>query len=270
MSKLVKVKVIHNNDYDNRSVKFDPILEDFTLGAMGEISSWSKEKLSNGNFPLVVRGLASDSQQAIKYCQSNNIDFYTIDTGYYQPGTKKEYHRVTKNSLQNLGPIIERPLDRLKKLNWSYRNPKLGSKILICPPSEKVMKFYNLNLTEWIEFVTTQIKSKTNKEIVIRLKPSRSERVTTDTIWKALDDTYCLVTFNSIAATEAILYSVPAIALAPNAASIICNTDLNEIVNPYIPTKQEIIRFAAHLSYCQFNSAELRSGYAWGIINESS
>lgn len=271
MSKPIRVKAIHNSDFDNnsRGIIFDPILEDFVLGAEGQITKWDLEK-NNISHPLVIRGLSSDSQRAIKHCQENNIDFYTVDTGYMQPGTKKDYHRITKNALQNLGPIVDRPLDRLQKLGWNYKNPKKGNNILICPPSDKVMKFYDLNLEEWLDDVVDQIKSKTNKTIVIRKKPSRTERVTTNTIWQALDDTFCLVTFNSIAATEAILYSVPAITLAPNAASVICDTSIDNINKPYIPSKSEITKFASHLSYCQFTSKELRSGYAWRILNENS
>lgn len=270
MPKPVRIKAIYNTDYDedSRNFEYDPVLEDFIIGISGQLSKWDLEK--NSNVPLAIRGLATDSQRAIKRCQENNIDFYAIDTGYMQPSTKKEYHRITKNALQNLQPIQERPLDRLQKLNWKYRKPRIGEKILICPPSEKVMKFYDLDLNEWLDNVIEQIKTKTNKPIEIRKKPTREERVTTNTIWQALENTHCLVTFNSIAATESILYSVPAIALAPNAASTICDVDLDSINNPTIPTKEQITAFAAHLSYCQFTSKEMRNGYAWKILNEGS
>jgi hypothetical protein len=270
MPKPVRIKAIYNTDYDedSRNFEYDPVLEDFIIGISGQLSKWDLEK--NNNVPLAIRGLATDSQRAIKRCQENNIDFYAIDTGYMQPSTKKEYHRITKNALQNLQPIQERSLDRLQKLNWKYRKPRLGEKILICPPSEKVMKFYDLDLNEWLDNVIEQIKTKTNKPIEIRKKPTREERVTTNTIWQALENTYCLVTFNSIAATESILYSVPAIALAPNAASTICDVDLDSINNPTIPTKEQITAFAAHLSYCQFTSKEMRNGYAWKVLNEDS
>lgn len=272
MPKPIRVKAIHNTDYDtnSRNMEYDPILESFAIGSVGQLSKWEKEKYNRDNVPLVMRGLATDSQRAIKHCQSSGIDFYTIDTGYIQPGTKKEYHRVTKNALQNLGPIIERDNDRLKKLNWNYREPKLGNKILICPPSAKVMKFYGEDLDAWLKNTIDTLKTLTNKPIEIRVKPSREQRVTTNTIWQALEDTYCLITYNSIAATEAMLYSVPAIALAPNAATVICNTQLSDIKNPYLPTKKEIGKFAAHLSYCQFTQKEMLNGFAWKIVNEGS
>jgi hypothetical protein len=101
------------------------------------------------------------------------------------------------------------------------------------------------------------------------MKPLRSERVTTKTISAALkDDIHCLVTFNSIAATEALLEGKPAITLGPNSAQMICETDLSKIDKPKIPTKDEIVAYVAHLSYAQFTQEEMINGYAWQILQE--
>lgn len=253
---------------EEKGLEYDVHLESFVLGANGRISSFDKE--INSNVPLVIRGLGTNSQRALKHCIENKRDYYAIDTGYLQPGVSKKYHRVTKNALQNLGPIIDRPIDRLRELNWKYHISKPGKKILVCPPSEKVMKFYEMDLQQWLDETIDEIKTQTNLPIEIRLKPERRVRVTTDTIWQALDSAYCLITFNSIAATEALLYGVPAIALAPNAASVLCNTSIKDIKNLYLPTKHETVAFAKHLSYCQFTAAEMVSGLAWKIVNESS
>lgn len=259
---------IGDYNLEGKGLEYDPYLEGFISGAGGYLSNFDLEK--NNKNSLVIRGLGGGSQKALKYCIENKLDYYAIDTGYIQPGTKKEYHRITKNALQNLGPIVERDFDRLRKLNWGYRNPQVGEKILVCPPSEKVMKFYGEDLDTWMKTTLDTIKTLTNKPIEVRLKPSRSDRVTTNTIWQALDNAYCLITYNSIAATEALLYSVPAITLAPNAASVLCNTSLNDINKLEIPTKKEILEFAAHLSYCQFTQKEMANGYAWKILNEGS
>jgi hypothetical protein len=182
------------------------------------------------------------------------------------------YHRVTKNGLQHTGPIIERPFDRLADLKFQYKRWISGSKILICPPSEKVMSLWNQPDPEtWTKQVIDELKKYTDRPIEVRLKPSRSERVTNKTIEQALaDDVYCLVTYNSIAATEALLNGKPAIALGPNAATALCNDSLSQIENLKNPVKDEIMAFVAHLSYCQFTQKELQNGYAWKIVNESS
>jgi lipopolysaccharide biosynthesis glycosyltransferase len=251
-----------------KGIEYDPYCQDFILGAGGTISDWDREQ--NTDNALVIRGLGGTSQKALKHCMEQGRDFYAIDTGYLQPGSRKDYHRVTKNALQNLGPIIERPTDRLGRLSWKAKKFRPGDFILICPPSEKVMKFYNKDLEKWMKETVTEIKKYTDRPIKIRQKPTRRERVTNDTIWDAMEGAHCVLTYNSIAATEALLNGVPAIALAPNAATVLCNTKISEIENLNIPTRDEVTAFAAHLSYCQFTANELRTGLAWEILNEGN
>ena len=258
-------------NYKSKGHKYDTYLEAFATGSLGYISSWNKEK--DTDTPLIIRGLGGSSRKAINYCYNNNRTFYAIDTGYMQPvnTAKKMYHRITRNNLQNQQLLIERPKDRLAKLGYSYKKFTPGSKILICPPSDKVMDLFNQpKPEEWTNNIIAKLKELTDRPIEVRLKPSRSDRVTTNTMEQALaDDVYCLVTYNSIAAVEAILLGKPAIALGPNAASTICNSNLEEIETLNYPEKDLVVKFAAHLSYCQFTEAEMRNGYAWKIINDS-
>jgi len=255
-------------DLERKGVEYDPYLESFVIGCGGKLGEFNP-KIGTTN-PVVCRGIGGTSRKAITYCKENNIDFYTIDTGYMQPGTKKEYHRITKNAMQNIGPCIPREHDRLAPLKWRYRNHRPGSKILIVPPSEKVMVFNGYNLDTWMQETIAEIKKYTSMDIEVRLKPSRTDRTSTNTIQQAMEDAYCVVTYNSIAATEALLYGVPAIALAQNSATMFCNTEISQINDLYIPNPVDMTAFAAHLSYCQFTAKEMRTGIAWEILNESS
>lgn len=255
-------------DLERKGVEYDPYLESFVIGCNGKLGEFNP-KIGTTN-PVVCRGIGGTSRKAITYCKENNIDFYTIDTGYMQPGTKKEYHRITKNAMQNIGPCIPRDHDRLGLLKWRYRSHRLGSKILLVPPSEKVMVFNGYDLNTWMQETIKEIKKYTSKEIEVRLKPSRTERNTTNSIYQAMEDAYCVVTYNSIAATEALLYGVPAIALSQNSATMFCNTEISQINDLYIPNSDDMTTFAAHLSYCQFTAKEMRTGVAWKILNESS
>lgn len=168
------------------------------------------------------------------------------------------------------GPIIERPDDRLRGLDWKFHKFKKGAKILICPPSDKVMNLWGQpDPKTWTENVVKELKKYTDRPIEVRLKPTRSERVTTMSIEAALqDNVHCLITYNSIAATEAILSGKPAIALGPNAAQVICNTKLEDVEKLHIPDRDEVEAFARHLSYAQFSVPEMQDGTAWRIINE--
>ena len=266
-----KVAVLYNEGVVGKDRNFDDILERFALGSGAYLSDWEREKDSNN--ALVIRGLGGNSRKAIKHCWETNRDFYAVDTGYLgnDQYKTKVWHRVTYNNLQHLGPIIQRPTDRLALLNYKFKKFKTGSKILICPPSQKVMLLWDQPSPEdWTAQTIKELRKYTDRPIEVRLKPNRTERTTNKSIWAALeDDVYCLVTYNSIAATEAILYGKPAIALGPNAAQVICNTALDQIDNLNIPSRDEVEAFAAHLSYCQFSITELQDGTAWKILNES-
>jgi lipopolysaccharide biosynthesis glycosyltransferase len=259
-------------NYTYKGYVYDQHLQSFILGTTGYLSDWDYEQ--NTNTALVIRGLGGSSQKAIKHCWETGRTFYAIDTGYFgNIGKTKVWHRITRNNLQHLSPVIERPNDRLKKIiDYKYQKQKHGRKILICPPSEKVMNLFDQpNPETWTEQIVEQLKQYTDRPIEIRLKPSRTERTSTKTIEAALaDDVYCLITYNSIAAIEALMNGKPAIVLGPNAAQTICNTKLEDVEGLKFPKKDEMTAFMCHLSYAQFTREEMENGTAWRIVNEGS
>ena len=274
--KLSKVAAIDSIDtegginYTTKGLNYDEYLQAFMLGCGGVLSDWESEKEKTN--PLVIRGLGGGSRKAILHCWETDRPFYAIDTGYFgNAGSKaKIWHRVTKNALQNSGPIIDRPDDRLKK--FKYNKFKGGNKILLVPPSDKVMRLFKQSDPEiWVENVIEELKKHTDRPIEIRLKPTRNERITTNTIESALaDNVHCLITYNSIAALESLMVGVPAIALGPNCATVLCNTSLEQVEHLNRPSEEEMYSLMKHLSYCQFTREEMINGYAWSIVNEGS
>lgn len=253
--------------YARKGNIYDPMLENFILGAGGQITTW--DMIENQMTPVAIRGIAKRKQ--IHACWEKGRNFYYIDTGYFGNGKRKLYHRVTKNHLQNIYPTVHRPRDRLAATGWQPTKFRKGRNVLLCPPSAKVMKFFDLDLDQWMEETLATLKQHTDRPIITRLKQSRSVRQNDDTLAMALSqDVHCLVTFNSIAATEALLLGKPAITLGPNAAQNLCKQSLSDIETPYIPTLDEVEEWAAHLAYAQFTEEEMRSGYAWAILNETS
>lgn len=254
-----------DTSYSEKGHMYDPILQSFIQGSGGRISNWEQEQ--DTMTPLVLRGVTKRKQMAA--CRAAGRDFYYIDTGYFGNGKKKTYHRITKNDVQHFGPVIDRPADRVPPGVGVTKFRKQGSKILLAPPSQKLLNLYNINLDEWLASTQQEIQKHTDREIVVRLKQSRSVRQNTDTIQMALDDdVFCLVTFSSIAAVEALLHGKPAITLGPNAAAPLCSLSVSEIETPKIPSLDEVEAFIRHLSYCQFTEAEMRDGTAWRILND--
>lgn len=259
------VAIDSETSYAEKGHMYDPILQSFVQGAGGQISSWDQEEASMT--PVVLRGVTKRKQMAA--CRAAGRDFYYIDTGYFGNGKKKTYHRVTRNDVQHFGPIVDRPSDRVPPDVGVAKFRRQGSKILIAPPSQKLLNLYNINLEEWLATTQADIRKHTDREIVVRLKQSRSVRQNTDTIQMALDDdVFCLVTFSSIAAVEALLHGKPAITLGPNAAATLCSHTVSEIENPFVPDLDQVRALIRHLSYCQFTEVEMRDGTAWRILND--
>lgn len=233
--------------------------------------------------PIAFRSISKAG--LITNCWRDKRDFYFMDTGYFgnyvssvNPKGQKRWHRIVKNNVQHLGPITYRPDDRwntlvkeFPRLQWT-RWKKEGKKILVVVPSEKPCKLYGIDAMSWLETTIETLKKHTDREIVIRTKsPIRTERAVVHTIYDAMDDDiFALVTYNSIAATEAIAYGIPAFALAPNAASSVCLTDLSKIETPYYPDHDKVYQWCCYLAYGQFTVEELENGTAWRILNECS
>lgn len=269
-NKVVAIDSEGGINYSSLGYDYDPILFSFVLGAQGIVSNWENEQ--NTSVPLVIRGLGGSSRKAIQQCKATNRPFYTVDTGYFGNWKTKYIHRVTKNALQYVGPIIERDISRAKEFGYKFKKFTPGDKILICPPSIKVMETFNqLSPEEWVKHIKKELKKYTNRPVEVRLKPNRTERITTKSIQAALqENVHCLVTYNSIASVEALMEGKPAIVLGPNAASVIAETELSKIENPRTPDRDTMDAFMAHLAYCQFTIPEMTSGFAWKTINESS
>lgn len=247
---------------------FDPILAEFVKGSGGVCSNWDREK--DTDRALVIRGLGGGSRKALHHCWKTGRDYYAIDTGYYGNIKNKYIHRITYNGLQYTGPIKVRDNDRARRFGYKYKKFTPGRKILICPPSVKVMEVWGENLETWIEKTKAEIARYTNRPIEVRLKPSRSDRISTKSIQAALaDDVHCLVTYNSIAAVEALIEGKPAIVLGNNAASVVAETNLYNIEAPQYPDRDTMEAWINNLGYCQFTTEEMRSGFAWRTVNET-
>ena len=226
-----------------------------------------------GNNPIMIRSMGK--RKLIHWCWENNHTFYYMDSGYVgnykssaNPYGWKLWHRIVKNDVQH-NKIIDRPDDRWRSLEYPIENRKQGKHILLVTPSEKPCKFYGVNRDTWVNDTVAEIKKYTDRPIVIRDKASRNERVRVKTIFDDLHDCHAVVTYQSIAAVESVLYGVPAFTTAPTAADVVCDKDLSLIEHPTLQDKDKIYKWACHLAYGQFHNDEFKNGLAWRILNES-
>jgi len=221
---------------------------------------------------ILIRSLAK--RKLIWKCIEEQQTFYYMDSGYVgnyksdiNPNGWKLYHRIVKNGLQH-DTIIERPSDRWEKLKTKiHARKKGGNHILLVTPSEKPCKFYGIDLEQWKQDTIDQIKMYTDRPIVIREKQPRFQRLRR-TIYDDLDNAHALVTYNSIAAVESVLYGIPAFTLAPTAADPVANKNLWDLEKPQHLDKYYIYSWACHLAYGQFHIDEFKNGTAHRILLE--
>lgn len=257
--------------FDNQ----DSILQLWKEGTNALIAE--KENIFNyaASYPVAFRGMAK--KDIILDCETSGRDYYYIDTGYLgNLNKRKDYHRVVKNNVQHTTPI-DVPSDRWEKLKKNSKRQiyssswKIGSKILVVTPSEKPCKFYGITRDKWLESTICTLKENTDREIIIRDKPERRKRVGELSIYNQFvnDDVYAVVTYNSIAATEAVAFGIPAFADAPiNAAKTVCSRNFSKIENPYLPDREQVDKWLHWLAYCQYHVDELKNGTAYKIQQE--
>jgi len=231
--------------------------------------------------PILVRGISTGAY--IKHAEKTGRDFYFMETGYlgnYRSANnttgRKIYHRIEKNAMQQRR-FLDVPDDRWQSLcrfnpaltyqGWR-RNP--GSKILLIMNTEKPFEFYGEDRDAWIKNTIDTIQQHTDRPIVIKDKPGRAERTTTSNIYDALDDdVWAVVTYNSIAAVEALQVGIPSFSLAPTAASLITSDDLSLIDCPPQVDEQIVYKWLSSLAYGQFSIDEIVTGQAWHIVQEN-
>jgi hypothetical protein len=245
-----------------------------------DIQSYHNFKCDNNHKPILVRGIASAVY--MDQVSAQGCNYYFIETGYFgnyisksNPQAKKLWHRIVKNSMQH-EQVLNVPDDRWKTLcNLDSRLvwpgwKKTGSKILLVAPIDKSAGHYGYTKDLWIKETIEKLQQHTDKEIVIREKMSRPDRTFKKTIYQALDeDIFAVVTLNSIAATEAVAYGIPAFTTAPTSADPVCLKDLSRIETPYYPDEEFVHKWTSSLAYGQFHLEEMLTGNAWRTVLEN-
>lgn len=246
----------------------DEYINMFAEGAKLPIQDYDTDFGSN---PILIRSMGK--KRLIHWCWENKHDFYYMDSGYVgnyksssNPNSWKLWHRIVKNNVQH-DSIINRPDDRWRKLDYPILKHKHGSHILLVTPSDKPCKFYGIDRATWVENTVTEIRKHTDRPIRIRDKAVRQERIA-KTIFEDLEDCHALVTYQSIAAVESVLYGVPAFTLAPTAADPVCDKDLALLENPTRQEDDKIYKWACHLAYGQFHIDEFKNGTAYRILTQ--
>ena len=248
--------------------KTDEYVNMFAHGAKLPIYDYNEDYPQNK--PILIRSMGK--RKLIHDCWKNEKMFYYMDSGYVgnyksrlNPYGYKLWHRIVKYDVQH-SEVFDRPDDRWKRLDYPIHKRKKGGRhILLVTPSEKPCKFYGIDRDTWVKDTVAEIKKHTDRPIIIRDKAPRQQRII-KTIFEDLDDCYAMVTFQSIAAVESVLYGVHAFTLGYTAADFVANKDLRDLEKPAEYDEETIYKWACHLAYCQYHIDELKDGTAYKML----
>jgi len=259
--------IVNKSSRQDVDPRCDAVMEHFVNGVGAVKADFKYAKAQEG--AMIIRGLKYGSM--ITWCWDNHRDFYYLDNGYFGNGKKKNVVRLTQNHVQLLGNIIERDNTRIPQDNFKIKPHTCGTKILVCPPSGKVMNLYGLDPDQWLEDTISEIKKHTGRPIEVRVKPIRSVRINEDSFEQALEnDVHAVVTHSSVAGVESVMWGKPVFVTAECAASAVANTDLSKLEDPWFPDDDLRWAWLRHLSYGQFTYEEIANGVAWRILNEKN
>ncbi len=235
------------------------------------------------DIPVSFRSMTK--RKEIRKCWETGRPFYYIDNGYMGNLDKKKiWYRVVKNNIQhtvlplfNGGKIW--PIDRFKEvcriapyMHYLGKKPKAqqNGPILLVTPSEKPCAFYNITRDEWLNNTLTEIKKYTDRPIVIRDKGLRPDRIKNNSVAMQCKrgQVWAVVTYQSMAALEAMHYGIPAFTMAPCCVDSMANKDLSQIENPTYPEEADFLNLLSYLAYCQYTLPEFASGQALRFIEE--
>jgi hypothetical protein len=203
------------------------------------ISDYLKNGLHPGLVPgqdaVATLGILRGTGLMMKECASEGIDYYYMDHAYFTPGySGKGWMRIVKNghsctSLRDVdsGRWKKHFKGKHKCLPW-LKNHERGDKIVICPPTNAVSWFQDINY-DWGETIKSKLESilplEEHSRIVIRHKPKEpivdnrgnllELRTVPNLVGGSLEDDLnsacCVIAYNSMVALTATLKGIPVI-----------------------------------------------------------
>lgn len=177
-------------------------------------------------------------------------DWFYIDNGFIGTGL----YRIARNTVQ--AAQCRPSMARLSELGVSI-SPwrKTGSHVLVCLQSDEFMA----TVAGFTSDIAAAVCNQTNRPVRVRRKGT-PRPLATD-----LAGCWCVVTWASNAAVEAILAGIPAIVLGESAALPMAGDGLDQIDAPPTPGGRE--EWAAGLAASQWTLDEIANGKAWADLH---
>lgn len=192
-----------------------------------------------------------------RQAQAEGRDWYYADNGLIPSAGR--FFRVAKNAVQAVVPGAA-DWRRADALGVAMRPwGRTGRHVLVCLQSDEFMATV-CGQPAFNEMIGEHIAAVTDRPVAMRRKGDAVP------LEDALVDAWCVVTWQSNAAIDAIMAGVPAIVLGESAAAPMAGTRLGQIEDP--PTPDGRAEWLATLAASQWTLDEMRAGDCWRAWNE--
>lgn len=222
---------------------------------------------------VVMYGLLRGCLEVWQAARKQGRRWWYMDNGYLKPGHFDGHYSVTGNAFQHPGlGDFPRGYERVKKLGLIVEPWRpAGRHILLLPPTEVFARLMGFTQEAWVNDTLEKLKRLTDRELRVRLKPGSAWKGKTvpmggPSLRADLTDCHAMVTYNSKAACEAVMWGVPAFVTTKNAAYAVGKIELKEIDNPARPSDDERTIWLAALAANQWTLSEMRTGQCWNEL----
>jgi len=213
----------------------------------------------------ILGGLQFGCLGLMRQILSGRLDYVFWDRAYFGGGTHTDRLRITRNGYQKLVVDAGRSLARFEAVGGRLEPWRRGgSHILLVPPGEAIQQLF-CGAT-WLDSMLAALRTRTERQIRISHKGDPVP------LAERLRDCWCVVTYTSNVAVEAVCAGVPAFtawfaAAAPVAGSVadLLHNERGDIEQPPRPDREA---WAASLAWGQFTTEEIRRGIARAVVLE--
>lgn len=279
----------------------------FAKGVMVSDSKWNvkvvplKKFLQNGfskdlkkGDAIATWGILRGTGILIKEAKKRQIDYYFMDHSYFKTENKEdEWYRIVKNnhSCTSLEIVsnqrwIKYFAARNKCLPWKDQE-RCGSNILICPPTNAISWYQNLNYN-WCENIVGKLKEilpkSKHKNIKIRLKPNEpivnehgdilklEPNENNISLEEDLKNCHCVIAYNSNVALQATLMGIPVIVGDISPCKPISyklddfKREHKDLLSHFNKEPKNRMNLLYWLANNQWKLSEIKNGTAWKML----
>lgn len=205
---------------------------------------------------VVVHGVLRGMDEVIKQAIDRKIPWVCMDNGYLG-----KYKRVLLNST---APTTMREGRRFEHgtqlLPWRGGT---GDKILVLPPSPPYMDTFGLR--NFLNYIAHNVNLYTDKDIIVRGKPAKGRKARP--LEQQIKEAYCVITWGSAAALEAMRLGVPTISLGWCPAKG-ASKNIEQLETDAMIEEPDRMKVFDNLTWSSFERNEL--GDAWEVMMENS